>query len=477
MSDDDVVKAIQLQLGSAKPTPPAPPSAIEQALTAQPDQPWLKGVAQGMGKGAMSTGINLLDLFQKTRGQPSSLTPDERERLTVPAGQGQGTGKFLEQAGEFAIPAGVTGKAMEGLPLLARLPAQTAIGGLVSGAQSGGDPKAMLEGAALGAGGEVASATIGRIRQLAGAPLAPTIGNFRDAFAAVPTQLRWVTDALPTLQKYGIAPAKSVPEMKAAVDAKLADLGQQYAAHEAAGLGDKTLAAQQVIDELDKMRKGYTTSSGNVPSANKELIKTIDEQIADVRADTDPNGNIKFRDLRTLRDAVNPKTDWLNPDKDLYRGFGDIYRSGMDQIEPGMKELNRDYAHLSQLSGIADKNISYGRGVLPSRFEEGIRKATNPIVGAQFGEELGGLIPIPGGRLAGKVAGAAIYPKLAGPVVAALKNAADSGALARLSGAQQVALRMAMRFNDTTGILRILGAVPQGAISSSLAARPTPTTP
>lgn len=449
-----------------------PPSAIAQALTYQPDQPWLQGVAQGMGKGALSSGIGILEALQKTGGQPVSLPADERTRLTVASGPGQGTGKFLEQTGEFVIPAGVAGKAMESLPLAARLATQTGIGGAVGAAQSGGEPAAILTGAAFGGGGELLGSAARTMQAWRNLPLAATTENFRDAFAAVPTQLRHINDAMPTLAKYGIVPEKSVPEMKAAVDAKLADLGQQYAAHEAAGLGDKTLPAQQVIDELNKMRKGYTTSSGNVPSANKEIIKTIDEQIADVRADTDPSGDIKFRDLRTLRDAVNPKTDWLNPDKDLYRGFGNVYRAGMDQIEPGMAELNRDYARLSEVSGIAEKNIGMGRGMMPSRFDQGLAKVSRPAVGTMLGSQAGagaahllGLPPTLGATVGGTL-GAAVYPKLASIAVDALQNAAASGRLAALPGAQKVALQMAARLGDNAGILRILG---QGVVSSGVA--------
>jgi hypothetical protein len=456
------------------------PDAITQALTYKPDQPWIKGVLQGMGKGAMSTGVGALDIIRKAQGQPEWLTPEQRQGYTVPSGPGQGTGKFMEQTGEFAIPTGVAGEVMKAAPLAARLGAQSAIGGLLSAAQSGGDPKAIMLGTALGGGGELLGAGARGVTQLAKAPLASTIGNFRDAFAAIPTQLRWVTDAMPTLAKYGIGPERSVPEMKAAVDNQLAQLGQQYAAHEAAGIGDKTLPAQQMLDELDKVRARYTTSRGNIPSAAKDIVKTIDDQIADVKADTDAAGNIKFKDLRTLRDAANRRTNWLNPDEDVYSSFGNVYRGGMDQIEPGMAELNRDYQRLSQLSGIADKNIGYGRGVLPSRLEQIVGKAARPAVGTMLGSQAGagaahllGLPPMLG-ELVGGAVGAVAYPKITGPVFDALKNAADSGQLAKLSGAAQFALRAAIRLNDKTAILRILGSTPQAMVSSAVAQPATP---
>jgi hypothetical protein len=452
-----------------------PPGAIERMLTSQPGQPWIQGVAQGVGKGAMSTATGLLDILQKTGAQPVSLTPEERTRLTVPQGPGQGTGKFLEQTGEFALPGGIASKGMEALPFAARLATQSGIGGAVSAAQSGGDPTATIIGAGLGGGGELLGSAARTVQAWRNLPLAATPENFREAFAATPSQLARINDATPTLAKYGIGPEKSVPEMKAAVDNQLAELGKQYAAKEAAGLGDKALPAQDVLDGLDKLRARYTTSSGKVPSASKDIVKTIDEQIADVKGDMDASGNIKFKDLRTLRDAVNRKVNWLNPDGDLYSAAGNVYRGGMDQIEPGMADLNRDYQHLSEVSGIADKNIDWGRGMMPSRFDLGLAKVSRPAVGTMLGSQAGagaahliGLPPAWGATIGGTI-GAAAYPKLASAATEALQNAVASGKFAALSGAQKVALQMAVRLNDTTGILKILGMVPQAAVSSEFA--------
>jgi len=457
--------------------PPEQPDVIERGLNYHPENPVAQaalGVPQGMAKGAMSSAIGIHDVINRATGQPDTLTPQQRQNLTVPSGYGQGTGKFIEQAGEYAVPSGIAGEALKGAPLLARLAAQSSIGTLVSGAQSGGDPVQMAIGGALGGGGEAASATISGIRKLANAPLVANARNYRDAFAAVPTQMRdVVTDAMPVMQKYGIAPQKSVPEMKAALDDQLTQFAQQYAARRAAGVYDKTMPAQQVIDMFDNMKNNLKTSQGKIPSTAQHTADLIDAQIQDVKDAADTQGNITFADLEKLRDGANKKVNWNDPGSDVYRAFGNVHRQGMDIIEPGTAELNHDYQKIFEASKMAQNNIDMGRGVLPSRFEQGIRKATQPVIGAQAVGDLFGLTGMPGASFLGRIVGAAAYPKLAQPVVQALQNAADQGLLTRMPGAQRTALAMMMRLGDTAGIMRLLG---QGAISS-VAARTAPTAP
>src|SRR5437763_809690 len=88
------------------------------------------GVLQGAAKGAASTGVGIGAIARKVAGLPP-LPADTFKADTEASGIGQGTGKFLEQAAEFAVPGGAVGKATKGLGLLARAGAQAGVAGAV----------------------------------------------------------------------------------------------------------------------------------------------------------------------------------------------------------------------------------------------------------------------------------------------------------------------------------------------------------
>jgi hypothetical protein len=77
------------------------------------------GVLQGAAKGAASTGVGIGALARKVAGLPP-LPADTYKADTEASGIGQGTGKFLEQAAEFAIPGSSVGKALKGAGLATR---------------------------------------------------------------------------------------------------------------------------------------------------------------------------------------------------------------------------------------------------------------------------------------------------------------------------------------------------------------------
>ena len=459
--------------------------ALNYRIQSNPVADYGLGVLQGAGKGAVEQFTNLSNLVGKLppvkalddvywRMLGKAPPPPEQVSPAMTANApGQGTGKFLLNAAEFLVPAGEVGKALETAPVLARMAGQAAVGAGVSGVQSNFDPTAMTTGAVLGAGGELAGTTVNQIRQLASMPKILNARNLRDSFAAVPTQLTTINEALPTLQKLGVAPADSVPEMKAAIDQKLADLGQQFQTKMAAGVGDKTMPAQDIIDQLEKQKAEFKTSQGKVPTANKSYVDALDSQIQDIYDATDAKtGKIAYKDLKTLRDAANKKTNWLDPDKDLYKNVGNIYRGGMDTIEPGMRELNRDYMNLSKLSGVAEKNMGMGRGMMPSRLDELGQKWTAPATGAIIGTQAGGVLahalgasPLVGETI-GAIGGGYVLPRIAKPVYTALQNAVDSGAFARLPQTQKAALAIAVKLGDNAAIQRILTPGIQSAATS-----------
>jgi hypothetical protein len=68
--------------------------------------------------------------------------------------------------------------------------------------------------------------------------------------------------------------------------------------------------------------------------------------------------------------------------------------------------------------------------------------------------EAGDTIAGPVGGVAGSVLGYAAYPRLAKPVVQALKNAADQGMFDHLLRGQQNALQALVRVGDNEGVMR-----------------------
>jgi hypothetical protein len=117
----------------------------------------------GIGSGLASTGVGAYNLARKIPGVDQVLpAPNAAMQATTqaPAGFFGGAGKFLEQAGEFLIPAGLAADATKGAGLLARASAQALAGGGVSAVQSGGNPASIATGAALGAAGPVLGAGI-----------------------------------------------------------------------------------------------------------------------------------------------------------------------------------------------------------------------------------------------------------------------------------------------------------------------------
>jgi hypothetical protein len=83
--------------------------------------------------------------------------PDVLQAMRAPESLAGTLGKFGEQTAEFLIPGTGVTKAVKAAPLLGRMAAEAALAGGVTGLQSGFDPRAMTEAAALGGG--VAGAT------------------------------------------------------------------------------------------------------------------------------------------------------------------------------------------------------------------------------------------------------------------------------------------------------------------------------
>jgi hypothetical protein len=412
------------------------------------------GVLQGMAKGAASTGVGIGALYRKATGQ-TPLPADTFASDTTPGGPGQGTGKFIEQAAEFAIPAGMVGKATKGLGLLARAGGQAAVGAGVSAAQTGGDPASIALGGALGGAGEAAGAVVKGAKGLL-AEKAPTLRNFAESFKATPTQQARITKALDTLKRDGIVPPDDIHATQDVVKGKLSDLGQAYQ-QLPADIGQRSVPARDVVAELAKQQDALK-HNGYVSSANKEAYQRIENEIKDVAAlAAKNNGNVSFDALRYMRDGANGRVNFMSPeaDQNLYKGIGDTYRRVMDQIAPETTQLNKDYARYKDLEHIVDTNVSRGKGN-PSGLDKLLGKAVGHGTGAAVGGALGAPLG-PVGAAVGSAAGGFFGPKIAKATAQALQNAVDSGKLQALPQTKQVALRMAVQIGDNASILKLLG--------------------
>ena len=455
------------------------------------------GVVQGIVKGMAGLGEDIGAASRFVMGKPQA-SPQQVDLDTKPNGVGQGTGKFLEQTAEYALPAGEVAKATKGASLLVRAGAQAGVGAAVSAVQSHGDPTATVAGGVLGAAGEVVPAAVQGVKRLAGAKV-PNIQNFSDAFGAVPTQKPAITKALPILLKDGITPEGGPPEMQSAIKNKLNDLGKAYESLPG-DLGEREVDAKTVIDRLKAEQAQYahgaeavsrevtspladqfgrpitstqTSTQPIVSNANQQYYKQLEGEISDInKLASARGGKVTFDDLRYMRDGANGRTNFNSPDADqnLYRAVGNVYRSAMDQIAPETTQLNRDYATYKQLESIADKNVAMGRGgITKSGLQTVMDKAAASPVGASLGYTAGHAIAGPVGGAVGATAGAILYPKLAGPVRQAIQNTVDSGAFSKLTPALQFSIKKAATIGDSAAVMKFLQRAPLTAAQTAMA--------
>jgi hypothetical protein len=407
------------------------------------------GLVQGVAKGAASTGVGIGSLFRKAAGL-APLPADTFTADTKPEGIGQGTGKFLEQAAEFAAPAGAVTKGLKGAGFVARAIGQGATAGAVSAAQSGGDPVATITGAALGAGGEAVGPALRAGKKLVGSltERAPTLANYADSFKATPTQKAHLSAALDTLKRDGVKPTGDIHEMADAVKGKLNDLSQAYNSLDPA-IKSRQLPVNDVVQKLDAakdayMRRGVVTDEG--------AYNALDKQIQTVQEIAKQNGGtVDLEDLVHLKQKANGKTNFMSPDAehDLWRKVGNAYRESANTLAPETKALNQDYQKYSELEKIVDKNISQGKGSTPSGLDFLESKSHARHAGMAAGYAVGGA--------PGAIIGGMIGPKLAKGAAQILQNAIDNGTFAALPRSKQLVVKAAAKMGDNKAVLRALG--------------------
>lgn len=92
--------------------------------------------------------------------QPAIDYADSLHRAAQPTNAAESAAQFGTHMAEFAAPAGPVGRAIEGMPALARMGVEAARAGLTSAAQAGGDPIAAAGGAISGGLGEATNAVV-----------------------------------------------------------------------------------------------------------------------------------------------------------------------------------------------------------------------------------------------------------------------------------------------------------------------------
>jgi hypothetical protein len=440
----------------------AQPDAFEKAVNYHTGNNLIDaplGLLQGAAKGAASTGVGIGAIARKVAGLPP-LPADTFKADTEAAGIGQGTGKFLEQAAEFAVPGGAVGKATKGLGLLARAGAQAGVAGSVGAAQSGGDPTATAVSAGLGGAGELAGPALGKAKQLFG-NRAPTLQNYAESFGnATPKQKEKISAAIDLLKADGIKPTGDIHEMQSAIKGRVQDLSGAYNAVDPA-VKAREVPAQDVINKLRAQQAAYSQKGVVLDDAAHNAIES---QIQKVEAmGKAGGGKVDVNDLIKLKQTANNKTSFSSADweHEVWGKVGNVYRSTANQVAPEMKPLNQAWQKYADLEKEIDKNVLQGKGTTKSGLDALLNRAASHGVGASVGASIGGAVGGPVGAGVGAAVGGIAGPKIAKTAQQMLQNAIDSGAFSGLSKSGQRLAVAAAKVGDMKTLNRLLGGAGQ----------------
>lgn len=428
------------------------------------------GVVQGALKGLGQTTYNLASAIHRIPGVgavadridaatgSSAPTQEQAQQMFQPRGVGQGTGKFLEQTAEYALPETKVGAAVKGLGLGARVAAKAALGAGVSGVQSNFDPTSTAVGGVLGGAGEAAGAAYKAVKAATGTK-AVTGSNVAAAFKATPTEkLKIITPAIDLLKADGVKVGDTPGEMHEAIKEQISKLSDAYQ-NLPANVKQRSVPARDVVQVLDKAQQGmYIPGTQQVASGNEAAFRVIQNQIQDVAGTAaQNNGNISVEQLTHLKNVANANTKFGNPDEGIYRQVGNAYRQVVDSVAPELTDLNRKYAVYQQLNQLGEKATGQMRGEAQTGLDALLGKAKAHALGATAGANVGGAIAGPMGAAAGGVLGGIIGPKLGKAAGQALQNAIDAGTFSALKPSQQLAVKVAAKAGRNSDVLRLLG--------------------
>jgi hypothetical protein len=428
------------------------------------------GVVQGALKGFGQSTYNLASAVHSIPGVGAvadkidqmtgsqAPTPQQAQQMFEPRGVGQGTGKFLEQIAEFAVPEAKLGAAVKGLGLGARVAAKATLGAGVSGVQSNFDPTSTAVGGVLGGAGETASAALKAVKAVTGTK-AVTGSNVAAAFKATPTEkLKIIAPAIDMLKADGVKVGDSPGEMHEAIKQQISKLSDAYQKLPT-NIKQRSVPARDVVQALDKAQQGmYIPGTQQVASGNEAAFKVIQDQIRDIAGTAaQNNGNVTVEQLTHLKNVANSNTKFGNPDEGIYRQVGNAYRQVVDSVAPELTELNKKYALYQQLHQLGEKATGQMRGESQTGLDALLVKAKAHALGATAGASIGGAVAGPIGAGAGSILGGIIGPKLGKAAGQALQNAIDNGAFQALKPSQQLAVKVAAKAGRNSDVLRLLG--------------------
>jgi hypothetical protein len=175
LSDLGAKKKIDLSDLGAKPSAVQPQATSQSADTrswseklklgsSAPGGSFAKGAvdfAEGAVSGAASTVFKTGDIVRRMTGQERILNkPEVQSAMRTPDTAMGKAGKFIEQGAEFAIPIGAAAKVgkIAGLGTAGKVVLESGTSGVVSAAQSGGDPVSTAIGTVAGAAGPIIGA-------------------------------------------------------------------------------------------------------------------------------------------------------------------------------------------------------------------------------------------------------------------------------------------------------------------------------
>jgi hypothetical protein len=312
-------------------------------------------------------------------GSPRIINnPDIQNEMTAPDSFMGKVGKVGEQVAEFAVPAGVVGKATKGASLAARALAQAGTAAAVSGTQTGGDPKSMAVSAAMGAGGEAAAAALGSTKA------AQVLRNsaekqYGKAINATKEGNKWVSQnvAVPELLDRGVS-AMTLNGLKSQATNEAQAVGTAIGKAWDALPQGTSLELQPVWDALDKGASDSLTiqaSSGAKIPVTKAAATALDnmdhlkQTLLDV-AETNPaTGKLevpvdKLRQLRQAWDDIAAQAK-VYQGKDLadaasgkiHAMAADAIRDELGQQFPDIAKLNKEYSFWKNVEKVVGDTV------------------------------------------------------------------------------------------------------------------------
>jgi len=356
------------------------PDILEQALNYKSDvHPGLNlplGILQGAIKGGIGTVNTLGDALGKVPGLKQlnqgywslmgrqAPNQQQEEQQTTPIGVGQGTGKFLEQAAELAVPAGLVGDATKGAGLLARLGAQAATGAGISAIQSKGDPVQTILGGVAGGASELAAPAVNAL----GKVLSNTLGLSTGAGKA-------------TIER-----AFNNPDSSELIKGLRGKASGGYDINDIVNNIQKSVSDFSDNAKLEYQNKlNSLVKSGNVPNWNGQAIAnnvktSLNNEIGNFAGQILPNGDLDLshvavEDRPKIQSLYDEVSKWGNNPRDLTPEgldnlkkniigpnsisggkFGalatrvnNVLKDGLETSIPGYEDMTKNYAQAQDL--------------------------------------------------------------------------------------------------------------------------------